>query len=143
MVFIGDKAWIKTGGTWVETTSEGAEAMNFVGDMDITPDVGSDMKLVGKERVNGINCEHYTFDSESFAITDPTEGTVTLHIQGDIWIADEGGLPPIAVRERVQYDGYFMPMPGVSTSSAVDVITHFERDVTDVNKPIDIKPPEH
>lgn len=142
MVYIGDKAWVKMGGTWVETTSEGAEGMNFVSDLDITPDVGSDMRLAGRERVNGVDCKHYTFDSENFAITDPTEGAMTMHLQGDVWIADQGGLPSIVVRERIQYDGYFMPIPGASTSSAVDVVTYFERDVTDINKPIDIRPPE-
>lgn len=139
IIHIGDKAWIKSGDTWVEMPSE--QAPDFTSGMDITPDVGGITALVGDETVNGVNCKHYTVDEDNFAVADPSEGSFTAHIRGDVWIADQPGLPSIVVRELVQIEGSFIPVPGAS-SPAEGGTTYFEKDVTDINAPIVIEPPE-
>lgn len=139
MIYIGDKAWMKAGDTWMEMPSE--QAPDFTSGMDITPDMGGITALVGEETVNGISCKHYTIDEENFAVADPSEGSFTAYIRGEVWIADQPGLPPIIVREQIQIEGSFIPVPGAS-SSAEGGTTYFEKEVTDINAPITIEPPE-
>ncbi|MEA3338632.1 MAG: hypothetical protein U9R15_01570 [Chloroflexota bacterium] len=139
IILIGDKAWMKAGDTWMEMPAE--QAPDFTSGMDITPDMEDGMMLAGEETVNGINCKHYTVDEESFAMADPTEGSVTVRIQGEVWIADQPGLPLIVVREKMRVEGSFIPVPDAS-SSAEGGTTYFEKEVTDINQPITIEPPQ-
>ena len=139
IILIGDKAWMKAGDMWMEMSSD--QAPDFTDSLNITPDMGGVKELVGEETINGIRCKHYTIDEEGFTMADPTEGSVTMHIQGEVWIADQPGLPPIIVREQMQMKGSFIPVPGAS-SSADGGTTYFEREITDINTSIIIEPPQ-
>ena len=145
MITIGDTAWMKMGDTWMQMESEEGEDISE-GWEDLITDV-ADWILVGKETVNGVHCKHYTSGGEtSFTAPNPKEGgTVTVHAQGEAWVADQSGLPPVTVRERMQIEGGFfpMPIPGAGASTAGETGTmYLEYDVTDINAPITIEPPQ-
>jgi len=141
-IIIGEKAWMNVGGNWMETSSDQTPADMTEGLSPYTLDV-SDMKRVGKEKVNGVHCIHYVTEDEETTIPDPEGGgTVKVKIKAEVWIADESGLPPVVIRETWRAEGGIFPVPGVGSTDKETAITTFERDVYDINKPIAIKPPE-
>jgi formylglycine-generating enzyme required for sulfatase activity len=146
MIGIGDSTWMKARDTWVQMEADQAEGMT-----DAWPGLMTDVQgwtSTGTETVNGVRCKRYTADEKtqvSFAI--PEEGgTVQLQVEGDTWVADEPGLPPVTIRQRVQIEGGFFPLaalvPGAGAPSSEDsAVMNMEYDVTDINASITINPP--
>jgi hypothetical protein len=95
----------------------------------------------GSDTVNGVRCRRYTVDSqmsETVTMTVPVEATAvnTYVTQGELWVADEAGLPSFVVRARVT--------EAVTTEvgeASSTVTEYMEQDVTDVNGAIEIQPP--
>jgi hypothetical protein len=85
---------------------------------EITDPLCSDCKVrVDEETVNGIRCKHYVLD----------RGVPTLHVE--VWIADQIDLPPVLVR-------------GVRQEKEKNIDLYTEVNLTDINKPFTIQPPE-
>ncbi len=141
-ITVGDTSWMKADDTWIQWRPEGQENISGIWE-DFTTDVEG-WTPAGEETVNGIRCKHYTSggDEISLAIPDPEEGgTVVVGIQGEVWVADQSGLPPVTVRERTQIRGSFSPMPVPGAPSGETGSVYLEYDVTDINTPITIEPP--
>jgi len=133
-ITIGDKNWVKFGDAWTVSATGSDDMSGSLSNFNY--DEG-DLTYVGSESVNGVNCKHYAFDQ-----TTDVEGKAT-HIAGDVWIADESSLPTISVRMRATIDGAIFTMPGAATPTAPEKTkTYMELDVTDINQPIEINPPE-
>jgi hypothetical protein len=73
--------------------------------------------LVDKETVNGIHCRHYVLDRD----------VPTLHVEA--WVADQIDLPPVLIR-------------GLRREMNKDMTIYTEVNLTDINKPFIIEPPE-
>jgi hypothetical protein len=152
MITIGDITWMKMGDTWMQMPPEQAEPEQEFDAEDILADLDmeTDMTLVGEETVNGVHCKHYTVDTE-FSIPLPRpEGAdelpglaerITGHVQGEVWVADQRGLPPVTIRGRTQTEMTFLTPTGEPTGEGTMVI-YEERDLYDINEPITIEPPE-
>jgi hypothetical protein len=133
-ITIGDKNWVKFGDTWTESATASDDMSSSLSDFNYNE---GDLSYVGSESVNGVNCKHYTFDQST-----DVDGKMT-HVTGDVWIADESGIPTITVRMRATIDGAIFTMPGAATPTAPEKTkTYMELDVTDINQPIEINPPE-
>jgi len=142
MITIGDTTWMKMGDTWMQMESGEEEDFSDAWS-GLTTDVGG-WTPAGEETVNGVHCKHYTSgDETSITVPDPKEGgTVTVRVQGEAWVADQAGLPPVTVRERTQIEGGFFPLPVPGAPSGETGIVYLEYDVTDINASITIEPPE-
>jgi len=146
VITIGDTTWMKMGDTWMqmEASDQSAEGLTDAWEGFLMGDVG-DWTLVGEETMNGVHCKHYTSGDET-SITVPdleSGGTVTIRVQGESWVADQAGLPSIVVREQSQMEGGFFPMPLAGAPSSKEAgIVYWEYDVSDINAPITIEPPQ-
>jgi hypothetical protein len=98
----------------------------------------------GQETVNGVACTRYAVDSTysyNVEYQAPLKGnaTVTDLIQGDIWVADQGGWPPFVVRSQVLQTSTTQVEGGASSTD----IEYIEGNVTDINSSdIVIEPPQ-
>jgi len=148
MIQVGDTAWMNIGETWIKTEASDesfmGEDLSDAWDGLLMDDL-SGMKLANTEKVNGIRCKHYTTDGETTINVPDTEegGTVKVSFEGEAWVADQADLPAVVVRQRAKMGGGFFPMPlaGADTPSETGTI-YWEYDLTDVNAPITIEPPE-
>jgi hypothetical protein len=105
------------------------------------PLVEGGLTPAGAEAVNGVQCRKYTFDTEysySMELPDPL-GKVDTTVQGTgtIWVADQSGFPPIVMQAQAQKTETNKTSQGETTT-----ITHIEHQVTGINVPITIEPPE-
>jgi hypothetical protein len=131
LIWIGDQAWIRVGRTpWVPV-SAGAMESEFAGQAigvgDLLPFVEEASRVRPNETVNGIECEHYTYDLGNLE----TEAGMTT-AQGDIWVAEDGGY---VVRLTMNGQGTYYGTYG--SSGTLELVY----DLFDVNTPITIKPP--
>jgi len=116
-IWSGDTVWVKVAGTWVQGTEEdAAEHLDNTADV-MTPE--EDMVLAGEETVNGVSCKHYVYDLEM--------ATQSMH--KEVWVANQSDLPPVVIR------GLFRMKTGQVTIES-------EANVTDINTPITIEPPQ-
>ncbi len=130
VITIGNTTWIKMGNSWMESTDPDEAAQQPMDVGDFMDDVGSDMDYLGDESVNGVNCKHYDVDAD---IEISSQGvTVTAHYTGEVWIADEGGLPEVMIRSKGKTE---MTMQGQAMDSEDEI------NITDINTSIDISPP--
>ena len=137
-ITIGDKNWVKFGDTWMESETGSDDMSSSLSDFDYNE---GDLTYVGSESVNGVNCKHYSFDQTTEV--DGENGKTEAHVVGDVWIADESGMPTITVRMRATIDGAVFTMPGAATPTAPEKTkTYMELDVTEINQPIENNPPE-
>jgi hypothetical protein len=131
LIWIGDQAWIRVGRTpWVPVSVsaiEGEYAGQAVGVGDLLPFVQQASRVQPNETVNGIECEHYTYDLGNLE----TEAGMTS-AQGDIWVAEDGGY---VVRLTMSGQGTYY---GTYGSSGTLQLVY---DLFDVNTPLTIKPP--
>ena len=130
VITIGDTTWINMGGDWMQTeSSPGAQGAAPSADMEsLLQGLQGDMTLVGEETVNGVHCKHYTVDTEfSIELPSPSGGvqTVTGHVKGDIWQADQSGLPSIVIRSQTETE--------MTLFGDTPMIVSEERDVYDIN----------
>jgi hypothetical protein len=142
-IIIGDMTWINMGDdTWMEipVAESDAAPTSSPAPFDVPEGLQSDMVLAGTETVNGVNCLHFTFDT-IITIEDMEDmmagmmGGMPLfdsHVVGEIWIADEPGLPAVVVRSDMMQD---MDM------GDTQMVMRVEYELSDINQPIVIEPP--
>ena len=139
MITIGNTTWTKMFGQnkWMKSTDEdtGDEYYEEPDHMYDEFDFDSDLDYQGKEKVNGVNTKHYKVDAEVDMEMPDAQGntqTVTAHYKGDLWIADEGNLPEVMIKEK-----------GTSTMTMMgqEITVSSETDVTKINSNIKIGPP--
>ena len=150
---IGDTMWLKMGDDWMQIPSgpsgeESAAQQGFQLDFeDMLRDLESGMTLVGTETVEGIRCQKYTMDDDyamPFPIPEdaseeaqqfmPTE--MAIHVQGEFWVADQRGLPPVIIRSQTTQELTFE-----IASQTTTLVYREDRHLYDINKPIIIEPP--
>ena len=131
---IGDKAWFKVEGAWMEMPAEYAESI-MQGVLMFGPVYGwgtlytglpGISNLVGREVVNGIPCLHY---ASSYKGWGAIFGGGLTEAKGDIWIAVEG-----------------FPVKYIFKASGTDAegnrgSIEWSMELKDVNQPISIEPP--
>lgn len=134
VIRIGDKAWIKQAGQWMEMPAEYAEnimQMVFIfGPLhswdNLYTGLPGTSNLVGREVVNGIACLHYSSSYKGWGVL---FGGGIAEAKGDIWIAEEGF--PVK---------YIFEASGTDTEGNQGSI-EWSMDLRDVNQPISIEPP--
>ena len=148
IITIGDTTWMKMGDIWM--TSEAGESPEEAGppvDLEsILQEMEGGMTLVGEETVNGVHCKRYTLDVEVSVPLPRPEGApqgetdlaqeITVHVQGEAWVADQSDLPPVIIRAETQGEMTFKAPSGDRT-----MVVQEEREVYDINTPITIEPP--
>ncbi len=150
VIVIEDQQWINFGGMWMQTSADSDSAMNM-DDMSglqetfINPDnlnslsEEEGLKMVGEEKVNGINTKHYTAEYDSLwgelgiNSEDIEEGSA------DIWVAAESDLPQFVVKMEFNVTG---KLDVGDTGEQVDGTMTLDLEVTDINQPITIEAPE-
>ena len=126
-IAVGGSVWDKVSGVWRASPDDQPRmeiTLRAVEDCCLDFIVKNDRELegatlVGTETVNGVRCKHYVADTDLQALR--------LHIE--VWIADQGGLAPVFIRGQRDF-------------ASDTVATQTEVNVTDVNIPITIEPPE-
>ncbi|MFP4343819.1 MAG: hypothetical protein ACLFU8_03900 [Anaerolineales bacterium] len=140
MIQIGSTQWINFGGGWMqsevgedEVTGFGEESLISFEDFFAGTDEG-DYDFVGKETVNGVATRHYELKLGPMDLLGLTAANDLDDIRGDVWVADEGALPAFPVRFIIEASGELEEgRRGTFT---------LEQDVTDINEPFTIDPPE-
>ena len=154
-ITIGNTTWVKAGDVWVRDDS--GDVGSALAQDDLGPDVAEilrdlegSMKPEGTDTVQGVRCQRYTVDAD-FSLPVPVDEdmpaearqllpqSVAGHIQGDLCIADQRGLPPVVVHFRTTQD------ITLKYSSRADQKMVYEQEHTlyDLNQPITIAPPEN
>ena len=133
---IGDTTYMKSGTDQecMSFSSEGAESEIQKGGGFSPSMLGSiqDAKYVGRDTVNGIPTKHYKYDSKTGMLT------ALGKVSGETWVATDGGY---VVKDSVKWTGGGGLFGlGASTTATGDGSWTWE--LSDVNKPIEIKPPE-
>jgi regulation of enolase protein 1 (concanavalin A-like superfamily) len=139
-ISIGDRQWMYMPGMgWIEqgqaAPGPGAAASDLAEQIKQAADSRFDKK--GTETVNGVKCVKYEFEYDATMETPnmATGGKIKtdMHSSGNMWIADEGGLPAVMIKS-------------VSTaeinSSGQKSLIESEQNLTDIGASITIKPPE-
>ncbi len=151
---IGDTMWLKLGDDWMQISSgasdeEAAAQQELQLDFeDLLRGLESDMTPVGTETVNDIRCQKYTIDTDyamAFPIPEDTPeearqsmpSEMAFHVQGEFWVADQRGLPPVVIRSQTTQKLSFE-----IASQTAEVVYREERTLYDINSPITIEPPE-
>ena len=94
----------------------------------------------GKETINGVSCARYKVETNyRYEMDMPMLGQIDTTVQatGTIWVADQRGLPRIIMQADV-YETETTVSPAGETTSTVRI----EHQVTEINEPIAIEPPE-
>jgi hypothetical protein len=150
-IAIGDQSWINMGGGWITIppTADSPAASQQSGQIDVNQmlrDMQRDMRRLGKDTVNGIDCQRYAIDSaftlplpavdaEAQAIM-PTEMSGT--IKGEICLADERDLPRVMVQEQSVYEVTLTYASGAQERVKFEQVS----EMFDINEPFTIEPPE-
>jgi len=150
VITVGSESWAKMGDIWVK--SEVKEAPAGTGDglqmlLEAQEAMEGGMTPVGEETVNDVHCQRYTLDatvtipfpvpedvSEEAAEMTATE--IVVHESGDLWVADQAGLPPVTIRSLTEGE-----MISRLPSGDEKTILQQESDLYDINQPITIEPP--
>jgi len=137
-VQIGDTAWFCSAGTCVQTQQSQEEMVpGFEEELILQPDdiadlvEGTDYRYVGQETINGIRTRHYILFLSPAEIA-AMEGGEVSDVEGEVWIADEAGLPTIVIRFTTSWK---------ETQEGQVGNGEFSLDVFDVNVPFTIEPP--
>lgn len=137
---IENQMWIRFGEEWIKSSSEEVEddfgsflttSDDWVSEID-----REDYEYLGKETVNGLSTKHYrvAYSAGWMNLLEQTDADGDIDDgTADLWIADEANLPDFLVRYRVELEGTLDGEEGSVTLS---------QDVTEVNEPISIEPPE-
>lgn len=148
-IIVGDTYWIKTmENEWMQIIPP--QPGNQLNSLVNLPTEWSSIKLISEEIVLNIHCTRYTVDEDITKVSDQNGTTMTTHAQGDIWIASQPDVPPVMMRVRIQMQGsgtWFYPLmdtpilsPGAQAAGGV--IYSLEYEITDINVPIIIEPPQ-
>ena len=130
MVQIGDVQYIIFEDQCMSTSVSEDEAMDteILDPEDIIGGLENAHRVRPDERVNGILCQHYTFDET--AIVGVGIGGLT-HAEGEAWVAVDGDY---VVRYTLEADG---KDPATGDEGHIE----WEYEIRDVNVPITIEPP--
>ncbi len=126
IITIGDKSWVKMGAQgWMESTTS-QSSIEEQTDISDYLSADTDVDYLGKEEVNGVNCKHYNVDmNTTIKNPNPEGGAVAeykAHFAGEIWVADESGMPKVMVRQQGTMTAEMpQPMGKVVTDMVVDV----------------------
>jgi len=137
IIHIGSQQWMRMGEEWIYSEVQGSEE-DFIGDSagieEFDMEDLADAKDLGKDTVNGIRCRHYELDEESAVFAKGVLDGEMEEAHGDIWIAEERGLPAYMVRYELE---------ATSTATDENPLEKFfvTMNVTDVNTDITIEPP--
>jgi hypothetical protein len=151
---IGDTMWLKVGDDWIQTSSglSGAEAtaqqelqLDFE---DLLGSLEGGLTPIGAETVDDIHCQKYNIDTDyamAFPIPEDTSeearqsmpSEMAIHVQGELWIADQRDLPPVVIRSQTTQELSFE-----IASQTITLVYREERHLYDINEPITIEPPE-
>ena len=141
MYTIGETTYMYLMGTWMQTPSgDSTEGLGdtFLMTSDDVLKNAKNSKYVGREKVNGIDTKHYTFDETAFDSADMA-GSKIDRAQGDVWIAVDGNY---VVKMDVTMFGKELSVPAETGDVAADGSMRMVMDVTDVNKSITIQVPQ-
>jgi hypothetical protein len=135
LIQIGQNTYMKTGDEWLAMTSTDQDI--FAGNAFLSDPMGMVQSNKGRlaqrgVSVNGVSTDRYTFDEATLG------GALTLgaisKAKGDVWLAPA---LKVVIKYAVHYEGKDLILGG-GGEGYFDVAL----DLTDVNKPIAIKPPE-
>jgi hypothetical protein len=139
MIQIGDTQWMRFGDSWMQTeateeqTPFGEDAL--VSFEDFAEDVDDeDWEFVGGERVNGIATLHYKFEESGLGTAFALGLSEISEANGEVWIADEAGLPAFPVRMVITAEGV--------DEEGRNVAMEFSSEVTEINTDFVIEAPE-
>jgi hypothetical protein len=143
LIWIEDTAWLKMMGQWNEQKPV-PEVDNLLpmytgllgpDELALYRSVATEVTLVSEETINGVRCKHYSYRYE--------KATPLAIVEGEVWVADQADLPPIPVRETLKQTVQPPSQPS-TTPPAVEggSIRFIEREIYDINAPINIEPPE-
>ncbi len=143
---IGATTWTRMGEDWQKTTTKSTSVMsNSWADVER---LFGNLQPVGEDTINGIQCKHYVFDDTVSGLSGLGAAQSQVRTAGDMWIAAQSDLPPVPVRVRLKLhtaDLFSMLPAGLvptqPPSKQTDVMYEIELDVTDINRPITIRPP--
>jgi hypothetical protein len=90
---------------------------------------------VGSEEVNGFKCLHYEFEYTIKTTIPAVTGTTTIdaHSVGEMWIADQAGMPKVVILSKSTSD---------MTVRNEKTVVYNEQSLTDIGEPISIEPPD-
>jgi hypothetical protein len=143
---IEDQMWIRFGEEWIQSSAgedmgadEQFDEMISMGDDWAAGMNEDDYDYLGKETVNGIQTRHYQAEYNEtwlnlFDMTGDEVGNIESGV-ADIWVADEANLPKFTVKFVITMEGNI----DEETGSGALTMT---MEVTDINEPITIEPPE-
>ncbi len=145
IITIGSDTWTKIGGKWIKqpppdqnaNAGLSAEMMRQIQDKFT-------YKELGKETVNGVSCKHYSYSGQAtVTIPEGMKGEATVSGKGEMWVADQSGLLPVIIRDKGDMDmtiALAQPLPNGKKEMTLSM--YIETELTDINTPITIKPPE-
>jgi len=128
-VRVGDEQYFAYGDEECIVSTVGADElpMGEVFEPDeIVGDISSAKRVRPNETINGIRCEHYTFDESAFGAGQFTRAS------GDAWIAVDGDY---VVKFVVEAEGN-------NPATGEDGTINLEYEISEVNQPLVIEPPE-
>ena len=132
---IGDTSYMKSGedDECISFSTEGAEKDIQKGSFNPSM-LGSieDAKYVGRETINGIPTKHYKYNSKTGMLAALAEAS------GETWVAIDGGY---VVKDTVKWTGGG-GLLGLGASPTATGGGSWTWELSDVNKPLEIKPPE-
>ncbi len=157
VILTDESAYMKFGDQWITMPRgemEDPETFSFA--VDDFVNSFEDLKRVGSETVNGIKTTHYTFsnirDYDGFLrsmiadqIENPDDATlnpIRSEINGDIWIAKDGGYPvKVDLKTYVEMEVTIKSADGAEKTIPTTIESRTYNEIFDVNKKIVIEPP--
>jgi len=142
VITIKDTTWVKVGGKWMQQTA--AQRNTSQTPDSLLPQEDITVKQVGEETVNGVHCKRYTISGKvNFtipAMQGQPERKTSVPVQGEVWVADQSGLPEVPIRQRMEMEASLMGLfTGAPPTEGEK--TYFEAELYDINTPITIQPP--
>jgi regulation of enolase protein 1 (concanavalin A-like superfamily) len=147
-ISIGEKSWIWMGLAglgWVEQPPQTKPASSMPSDLsNQLKQAQQDIKnskarfdKKGTETVNNVRCTRYEFEYNlTTEMPNMATGGTTrtdMHSSGEVWIADQSGLPAVMIRSKSR---------GEITMANDKMVIDSEQNLTDIGAAISIKPPE-
>ena len=152
-IVIGNKTWFRMGNTWKLLETMGVSEKKS--GIDELSSQWQNLVPVGYETVSDIRCIHYAVDEDVQKISDENGVIMAQHVKGDIWVVDQADIPPVILRMNVQMSvsgsqyspsDFLIPSQEVPTPENLNMSSqlsaYYEYEVTDVNVPIKIEPPD-
>jgi hypothetical protein len=154
IIAIGNTAWFKNLNEWTQIDSQ--QPLYQQNNLASPISSWQNLKPAGDEIINGIPCNHYTVDEDTLKMsglgTSLGGQNITMHAQGDIWIANRPDLPSAILRMKIhmQVNGFIAVMVTGTPDPFMEIMTpvpqgvsyDYEYEITDVNTAITIEPPQ-